>query len=380
MPANMREMRKMSANAAAGRTSRRADTTIDSAGQSPTPLRVAFVLCPNFTLMAFAGFVDILRLCADDGDRSRQIHCQWTVLGATIEPVRASCGVRIAPWETFQDPKGFDYIVVVGGQLDDSQPIDPRVIAYLRHAAALGVTLVGVCTGSFVLARAKLMSGRRCCVHWYHHQDFLQEFEDVRPVSDEIFVDERDRITCAGGAAVIDLAAYLVNRHNGYTLAMKGIRQIMLEWARPPKHLQMPLLGDLFDVTDARMRQAVQYMEDNLSRPTSVLEIASRVNLSVRQFDRKFRDAFGLSPAAFFRKLKVQRAEWLLAHTRRSITQIAFDCGFADSSHLSRVFKQLHGAQPRTLRRRLAEGYELSRRPSEARAHPVARSSRPAGK
>ncbi|MBK9607043.1 MAG: DJ-1/PfpI family protein [Betaproteobacteria bacterium] len=116
------------------------------------PLRVAFVLCPNFTLMAFAGFVDILRLCGDDGDRSRQIRCQWTVLGPTIEPVRASCGVLIAPWETFRDPKGFDYIVVVGGQLDDTQGVDPRLAAYLRRAASLGVTLVGVCTGSFVLA------------------------------------------------------------------------------------------------------------------------------------------------------------------------------------------------------------------------------------
>lgn len=328
----------------------------DQAGKTSPPLRVAFVLCPNFTLMAFAGFVDILRLCGDDGDRSRQIRCQWTVLGPTIEPVRASCGVLIAPWETFRDPKGFDYIVVVGGQLDDTQAVDPRLAAYLRRAASLGVTLVGVCTGSFVLARVKLMSGRRCCVHWYHYQDFLREFEDVQPVVDEIFVDEGDRITCAGGAAVIDLAAYLVNRHNGSDLAMKGIRQVMLEWARPPKHLQMPLLNEFFEVTDPRIRQAVQYMEDNLGSPIKVAEIAAQASLSVRQFDRKFREAFGLSPGALFRKIKVQRAEWLLAHTQRSITQIAFDCGFADSSHLSRVFKQTYGAQPRTLRRRMADG------------------------
>lgn len=314
------------------------------------------MLCPNFTLMAFSGFIDILRLCADDRDRSRQIRCQWTVLGATTEPVRASCGVLIAPWETFRDPRGFDYIVVVGGLLDDSHTVDPRLAAYLRHAASLKITLIGVCTGSFVLVRAKLMSGHRCCVHWSHYHDFLQEFEDVRPVIDEIFVDEGNRITCAGGAAVIDLAAYLVSRHHGSIVAMKGIRQIMLEWARPPKHLQMPLISEVFEVADPRIRRAIQYMEDNLESPTKVREVAVLVNLSVRQLDRKFRDAFGLSPAAFFRRIKVQRAEWLLAHTRRTITQIAFDCGFADSSHLSRVFKQTYAAQPRTFRRRAAGG------------------------
>jgi transcriptional regulator GlxA family with amidase domain len=328
----------------------------DQASKISSPLRVAFVLCPNFTLMAFAGFIDMLRLCGDDGDRSRQIYCQWTVLGATIEPVRASCGVLVTPWETFRDPRAFEYIVVVGGQLDESQAVDPRLVAYLRRAAKLGVTLVGVCTGSFVLARAKLMSGRRCCVHWYHYKDFLREFEDVQPVVDEIFVDEHDRITCAGGTAVIDLAAYLVNRHNGNVVARKGIRQIMLEWARPPKHVQMPLLNEFFEVTDPRIRQAIQYMEDNLGSPIRVAEIAAQANLSVRQFDRKFREAFGLSPSALFRKIKVQRAEWLLAHTQRSITQIAFDCGFADSSHLSRVFRQTYGAQPRALRRRIAGG------------------------
>ena len=308
----------MSRNGADRRPLTRVESGGDDASESPPPLRVAFVLCPNFTLLAFAGFVDMLRLCADDGDRSRQIHCQWTVLGPTIEPVRASCGVLIAPWETFRDPKDFDYIVVVGGRLDDSQAVDSKLVAYLRRAASVGVTLVGVCTGSFVLARAKLMSGRRCCVHWYHYQDFLQEFEDVRPVIDEIFVDERDRITCAGGAAVIDLAAYLVNRHNGSIIAMKGIRQIMLEWARPSKHLQMPLVSEFSEVTDRRIRQAVQHMEDNLGSATKVAEIAALVNLSVRQLDRKFRVAFGLSPGAFFRKMKVQRAEWLLAHTQRS--------------------------------------------------------------
>ncbi|MBK7473585.1 MAG: helix-turn-helix domain-containing protein [Betaproteobacteria bacterium] len=92
-------------------------------------------------------------------------------------------------------------------------------------------------------------------------------------------------------------------------------------------------------------------MEDNLGSPIKVAEIAAQANLSVRQFDRKFREAFGLSPGALFRKIKVQRAEWLLAHTQRSITQIAFDCGFADSSHLS-----TYGAQPRTLRQRMADG------------------------
>src|SRR5688572_3065063 len=62
---------------------------------------VAFILCPHFTLMPFAAIVDTLRLAADDGDGSRQIHCRWTIVGPSLDPVEASCGVKVQPWETF---------------------------------------------------------------------------------------------------------------------------------------------------------------------------------------------------------------------------------------------------------------------------------------
>ena len=78
-------------------------------------IRVGFILSPSFTLLPFAGFVDTLRHAADEGDRSRQVHCRWTILGATLDPVRASCGAEIRPWQTYGDPGAFDYVVIVGG-------------------------------------------------------------------------------------------------------------------------------------------------------------------------------------------------------------------------------------------------------------------------
>ena len=82
--------------------------------KSKSKLRVGFVLVPRFTLTAFAGFIDTLRLAADDGDRSRQLACEWSVLGS---PVTASCGTVIEPWDELKNPKRFDYLVVVGGTI-----------------------------------------------------------------------------------------------------------------------------------------------------------------------------------------------------------------------------------------------------------------------
>jgi transcriptional regulator GlxA family with amidase domain len=175
-------------------------------------LSVGFILVKRFTLCAFANFVDVLRLAADEGDRSRQMRCTWAVLSPDMTAITSSCGVAIQPHERFGDPRRFDYIAVVGGLLADLAERDARLDSFLRLAAASGVPLVGLCTGAFVLHGAGLMNGYRCCVSWFHHHDFLEAFDGLHPVSDQIFVIDRDRLTCSGGASTAHMAAYLVER------------------------------------------------------------------------------------------------------------------------------------------------------------------------
>ena len=143
-------------------------------------LRVGFVLARRFTLSAFANFVDVLRLAADEGDRSRPIRCSWRVLATSGQPVQSSCGIAVTPDEKLGDPARFDYIVVVGGLIDEIERLDPEYTAFLHRAAKAGVPLVGVCTGAFILHRAGLMNGYRCCVSWFHHEDFLEQFDGPR--------------------------------------------------------------------------------------------------------------------------------------------------------------------------------------------------------
>src|SRR5262245_59548269 len=93
-------------------------------------IRVGFVLTPRFTLTAFAGFVDALRLAADEGDRSRPIDCEWVVLGDRNSPVISSCGAYVQPWGKMENPEHFDYIVVVGGLLHGGQKVLPGTHAF----------------------------------------------------------------------------------------------------------------------------------------------------------------------------------------------------------------------------------------------------------
>jgi transcriptional regulator GlxA family with amidase domain len=193
------------------------------------PLSVGFILADNFTLSAFSLFVDFLRLAADDGDRSRRILCRWTIMSGRQATARASCGVQISRDSGFLDPKNFDYIVVVGGLLHAGPQMDDETNAYLAAAARDGVTLIGLCTGSFILCRAGLMRGRRVCVSWYHYQDFLAEFPDHRVIADRMFFVDGNRITCSGGAGTADLASFLIERHLSRAVAQKARHVLLLD-------------------------------------------------------------------------------------------------------------------------------------------------------
>ncbi len=313
--------------------------------QERKPLQVGFILANNFTLSAFALFADQLRLASDEGDGSRQILCRWSVMTRGNQPVRSSFGVLMHGTQEFQDPKTFDYIVVVGGLLHAGPQIDDATATYLKSAARAGVPLVGLCTGSFILARLGLMQGRACCVSWYHHQDFMTEFPDHLIVADRLYVADGDRITCAGGGGVADLANFLITCHLGRAVAQKTCHVLMLDRTRSGSDAQPhPPVGA--GVIDERVRRAMLLMEQNLNDPLAIGEIACRLRLSLRQLERLFLAACGKRPAEFYRGLRLHYAHWLLQNTDRGVTDIALDAGFADCAHFSRQFKAAHGFAP----------------------------------
>lgn len=313
-------------------------------------LSVGFILAKRFTLCAFANFVDVLRLAADEGDRSRPILCEWSVLAETMDAVPSSCGITVHPTERLCDPTKFDYIVVIGGLIDEIPNLSAAYTQYLQNAAAAGVPLVGVCTGSFILHRAGLMDGYRCCVSWFHHTDFLEQFDGLVPVSDQIFVVDRDRLTCSGGACSAHLAAYLVEKHVGRAQASKSLHIMIIDGALRPEKPQPGIPLDL-KTQDPMVKRALLIMQQNIDAPLSVTEIARRMGNSKRQLERHFRAALGSSPQAAFLGVRLSFARHLIENTARSVASIAVECGFCDSSHLSRMFRRRYNCTPHEIRR-----------------------------
>ncbi|MER9952944.1 GlxA family transcriptional regulator [Mesorhizobium sp. M0047] len=304
----------------------------------------------RFTLGAFANFVDVMRLAADDGDRSRPIHCQWRIISPDMAPILSSCGVAISPHERIGDLRRFDYLVVVGGVLEEeSLQVDTRFDKHLQNAADAGIPLVGLCTGSFILHRAGLMHGYRCCVSWFHNSDFLRLFDGLQAVSDQIFVVDRDRLTCSGGASAAHLAAFLVDRHLGKALAAKSLRIMMFDNAAKGETAQ-PTGSLKVVVRDEILKRAVLLMQHNLEVPLAIGRLAGKLNLSKRLIERRFRSELRTSPQAIYMQIRLDHARHLLLRTDKSISSIALECGFCDGSHFSRVFRAYYLQRPQEFR------------------------------
>jgi transcriptional regulator GlxA family with amidase domain len=338
-----------------------------SARAASAKLRVGFVLAQSFTLTAFSNFVDVLRLAADEGDRSRPIACAWHIMNAGKHPIRASCGLAVEPTCDLLDPEELDYVVVVGGLLAAAPSISDATAAYLRRVAAANVPLIGLCTGSFILCHLGLMKDRAVCVSWYHHQDFTDAFPGMQPVSDRLYVIDRDRITCSGGAGVADLAARLVEKHLGRAAAQKALHILLIDRARPDTSAQ-PAPPMLAPVGDARIARALIWMEQHLAVPIKISRVAAKLGMSERNLERLFRDRLNETPRRTYLRIRLRHAKWMLENTSMTPASIAAELGFVDSSHMSRCFKSCYHALPSAFRAPARAG-----RPRAARRGQAAR-------
>ena len=267
-------------------------------------LRVGFVLARHFTLSAFSLFVDTLRLASDVDDRSGRLLCDWDVISSTPHMIRSSSGIQVSPTTRLGNPERFDYIAVIGGLLDVEEQLDRETIAFLHEASRRRTRIIGVCTGSFILAGSDLLRNRQACVSWLHHSEFKARFPDVRLTSQRLFIEDGGIITCAGGSAVL------------------------------PVHF------------DDRIKAALLCMEQHLDERIGIDEVALSVSLSRRQLERIFHNKTGISPAAAYEQIRLKKALLLIERTSKSLIEIALDVGFASSSHFCRRFRARFGITP----------------------------------
>lgn len=263
---------------------------------------------------------------------------RWRLISLTGEPVPSSSGFLLAPHFSIETAAPLDMIVVVSS-LNVAQFHHAELFKWLRRLST-GVCHIGAAsTGSIVLARAGLLDGYRSTVHWELMADFKEEFPRLE-ISPDLFVIDRDRFTCGGGTAGLDMMLALIGRHHGQPLAVAVAEQFLHTRIRQPTEGQRMNILARYHITDGRVATAIAVMEQHVEQPLPTEAVALRCGVSPRQLERLFLAALNNTPGRFYLELRLRLARRLLTQTSQSILQIALRCGFASPAHFGKCYRE----------------------------------------
>lgn len=262
-------------------------------------------------------------------------------------------GLRIAADTSFDDAPKLDTIIVPGGSGLRLEPEIARSVgAFLRSRVSSTRRMVSVCTGIYAYGAAGLLDGRHATTHWSFAEDIVRRFPEVRLDCDSIYVRDGSYYSSAGITAGIDLALALVEEDFGERVALRVARDLVVYLKRAGGQAQFsePLQFQVRALD--RFRDLSQWMLRHLNGDLSVETLAARAGLGARHFSREFRATFGVPPAAYVERLRLDEARRRLLGEVRSIDSVARAVGFASADGFRRAFERTFGVAPREFRRR----------------------------
>jgi len=311
-------------------------------------------------MIAFTSALEPLRVanhCAE------QELFSWTLYSPDGAPVTASNGTTIVVDGGYRDADRLASCIVCAG-LDVQERDHRSLIATVRRLASFGSATGAVCTGTYVLAKAGLLDNHRSTIHWENLPSLIADFPDL-DVTDALFEIDRNRFTCAGGTAAIDMMLSIIGADYNKDLAAHITDLLVYHRIRESHERQRMDLRNRLGVSHPKLLSVIQRMEETVENPVTCAELARQAGVSPRQLERLFSKYLGHSPTRHYLSVRLERARFLLLQTSMPILSVAMACGFVSASHFSKSYSEHFGCTPSTDRRgRTPAGKDSTHGPS----------------
>ncbi len=321
----------------------------DGAGLIATrPFRVGILPVPGFALVSYACTVEPLRAA---NLLSRKPLYEVFHFGAQGR-AGSSGAAAVEQCVPIGADTELDLVLVVAGG-DPFAFDDAATFHWLQSLDADGVHIGGVSGGSVILAKAGLMEGRRMTVHWEHAEALAERFPETL-IERRLFVMDRDRVTCGGGTAPLDMMHALISSQWGSVFA-----RLVSDWflhtdIRAAAAPQRGGLPERLGSHSPHLVEAVSAMENHIADPLSLTQLALVVGVTSRHLNRLFTESLGQSAMAYYRDVRLDVARRLIKDTAMSVAEIAETTGFAAPGHFSNAYKQCFGIRPQADRQGLS--------------------------
>lgn len=309
---------------------------------------IVFLLLPDFSMLAFTSSVEPLRAANRESD---QALYSWQTLSVDGAPVAASNGVVITPACGLEEFWRADVLFVCAG-VGANRFNDANTLAILRKLARGGMPLGGICSGTLALARAGLLDGYRCTIHWQYVELFAEQYPQL-DITATLFEIDRNRYTCSGGTAPLDMMINSIAADHGDELAIRAAEQMLHTLVRHPYDTQRMPVKYRLGITNPKLLGAIAHMEAYLEQPLSQQALAAALAVSPRQLERLFRENLNTTPSRYYLDLRLRRARLLLCETEMPIVQVAVATGFTSASHFASRYREHFNRAPRDERREL---------------------------
>jgi transcriptional regulator GlxA family with amidase domain len=310
------------------------------------PRQIGFLLVPGFSLLSYASTIEPLR--AANRLSGRNLY-KWSHISTGGDTSTASSGLAVAADHKVGEDVDLDTIFVCAGgnpALFRQRP----TLAWLRELSRRGVAIGGVSGGPYILARAGLLEGYRCTIHWEHMAAFREEFPDLN-AHRTLYEIDRDRLTCAGGIAALDMMRAIIGSEHGPALATAVSGWFLQTHLRLGSGPQRLTLRERYGVSSRNLLKALEAMEGSTDKPLSRRKLAERAGVSIRQLERLFASHLKTTIGTQYMRIRLDRARALIHETTMPMLAVAIACGFTSASHFSRAYKTQFGRTPKDERK-----------------------------
>ena len=306
---------------------------------------IGVLVFPDFQLMDAAGPITVFEVARSYAKRQSPIRA----IAAKPGPVRSSSGVEILA-QKFGSPGAITTLIVAGGTGVEAAARDKCTMRFVQAVGKRGGRVGSVCSGTFVLAEAGLLDGKRATTHWNRTRQFLATYPQVKLEPDRIFVRDGDIWSSAGITAGVDLALAIVAEDDGDEIVQKTARQLVLYHRRSGGQSQFSSLLELKAPT-GRFGPLLTWAREHLDAPLTVEHLAERAGMSTRHFTRAFIAETGATPSKAIERLRIEVARARVQSSSEAIERVAETTGFRDPERMRRAFIRAFGQPPQALRR-----------------------------
>ncbi len=273
--------------------------------------------------------------------------------------VRSESGLRLAPDGGLpRAPEAIDTLLVPGGAGRAKAVLDPALLRFIALAHGRCRRVASVCTGSFLLAAAGLLDGRRATTHWAFAAELARSHPLVEVEPDPIFIRDGSIWTSAGVTAGMDLALALVEDDHDRELALLIARHLVLFLRRPGNQSQFSAVMRAQQPRREPLREVQREVLEDVAGLHTVEEMARRAHMSPRNFARAFRAQTGVTPARYVESVRLEAARRRLEETAEPVQGVARACGFTSAEAMRRSFQRTLRVGPAEYRRRFHSGQE----------------------